>query len=412
MPTALIFYQYFYPDDVVSAIHLTELAEGLASRGWNVTAMPCNRSCRTTDRYPRHDSYRGVTIKRIWRPAFPQNTGWGRIANCLWMLAAWSLKRLSTEADVVIIGTDPILSVAVAMPWKFLRPSRKIVHWCLDLYPEAAVADGILKPGLLLNLLRRLMALSYRRVDLLVDIGECMGSLLSEYRTAAGRARLWPWALVEPAAVTEVNPIERNTVFGHSKLAIMYSGNFGRAHSFTELLAIARQMRDVDAHFSLSMRGNRMAEVQAAITTDDSNISFAPFAPADQLEARLSSADIHVVSLRPEWTGTVVPSKFFGALAAGRPVLFIGSEQCCIARIIRRHGLGWVCYPGGEAEIARQLRDLANDSNSLRSLRERCHQAYRRHFSRETVLDAFDRDLRNLLPAHPKSKAAAEGSIA
>jgi glycosyltransferase involved in cell wall biosynthesis len=327
------------------------------------------------------------------------------------MLAAWSLKRLSTEADVVIIGTDPILSVAVATPWRLLRPSRKIVHWCLDLYPEAAVADGILKPGLLLNLLRRFMAMSYRRVDLLVDIGECMGKLLSAYSSAASRARLWPWALVEPAAVTEVNPLERKAVFGRSKLAIMYSGNFGRAHSFVELLAIARQMRDVDAHFSLSIRGNRMAEVQAAITSDDRNISFAPFAPAGQLEARLSSADIHVVSLRPEWTGTVVPSKFFGALAAGRPVLFIGSEQCCIAQIIRHHGLGWVCSPGGEAEIARQLGDLANDMNSLRSLQERCHQAYRSHFSRETVLDAFDRNLRNLLPAQQTSKSA-EGSIA
>jgi glycosyltransferase involved in cell wall biosynthesis len=328
------------------------------------------------------------------------------------MLAAWTLKRLSTEADVVIIGTDPILSVAVATPWKLLRPSRKIVHWCLDLYPEAAVADGILKPGLLLSLLRHMMALSYRQVDLLADIGECMGNLLSAYGSDASRTRLWPWALVEPAAVTGVSPLDRKALFGDSKLAIMYSGNFGRAHSFAELLAIARQMRDVDAHFSLSIRGNRIAEVRNAITGDDRNISFAPFARADQLEARLSSADIHVVSLRPEWTGTVVPSKFFGALAAGRPVLFIGSEECCIAQIIRRHGLGWVCSPGGEAEIARQLRDFANNMDSLRSLRERCHQAYRRHFSRETVLDGFDRDVRNLLPAQQNSKAAAEGSIA
>jgi colanic acid biosynthesis glycosyl transferase WcaI len=407
MPSALILFQYFHPDDVVTASHFTELAEGLVRRGWRVTAMPCNRSCRTAETYPSHGVHRGVTIKRIWRPAFPQNKSWGLIANCLWMLAAWSLKTLTTHETVVIVGTNPILSAAVTVPWKFFRPSRRAVHWCLDLYPEAAVADGILKPGLLFNLLRGIMAVSYRHVDLLADIGDCMGLRLAAYPSSAIRSRLWPWALAEPATVPEADPIQRQTIFGRSHLAIMYSGNFGRAHSFSELLTIARQMRDVDAHFSFCIRGNRVTEVRDAIDSADHNISFGSFVPAEQLEGRLSCADIQVVSLRPEWTGTVVPSKFFGALAAGRPVLFIGSEQCTIAQIIRRYGLGWVCPPGHEASTAWQLRALAQDMSSLRPLQDRCHQVYRKHFSRETVLDAFDKDLRSLWPAQPPKLAKA-----
>jgi glycosyltransferase involved in cell wall biosynthesis len=300
------------------------------------------------------------------------------------------------EADLVIIGTDPILSAVVAVPSKFLRPGLRIVHWCHDLYPEAAVADGILKPGPLLNLLRRVMAASYRKIDLLADLGECMGRRLAEYGSSASRVRLWPWAIAEPAVVPEIDSVQRAAVFGHSRLAILYSGNFGRAHSFTELLTIARQMRDVDAHFSFGIRGNRLAEVQKAITKDDHNVSVAPFAPADELQARLSCADIHVVSLRPEWSGTVVPSKFFGALATGRPVLFIGSEECSIAQIIKRYGLGWVCSEGEEGQMAQHLRVLANDMSSLGALQERCHRVYRTCFSREILLDAFDQDLRNL----------------
>jgi glycosyltransferase involved in cell wall biosynthesis len=396
MPSALILYQYFYPDDVVSAIHLTELAEGLAARGWQVTAMPCNRSCRTDDSYASRATHRGVAIKRIWRPAFPQSKKWGRMTNCLWMLGAWSLRALTTKTDFVIIGTDPILSAAVAVPWKWLRPSRRIVHWCFDLYPEAAVASGILKPGLLLDFLRGAMAVSYRHVDLLADIGDCMSRRLSGYVTQANRTRLWPWAIAEPDTVPEIDPGQREAVFGRSRLAFLYSGNLGRAHSFVELLSLARQMRDVDAHFSFSIRGNGLDELHRAIGSDDHNISFAPFAPAEQLEARLSCADIHVVSLRPEWSGTVVPSKFFGALAAGRPVLFIGNEECSIAQIIRHHGLGWVCSPGQEGQIAGQLRALANDMSSLRALQERCHQVYREHFSREIALDSFNKDLRGL----------------
>lgn len=73
MPSALVLYQYFYPDDVVSAVLLTEMATGLARRGWKVTAMPCNRSWRdTAERYARSEIHGVVSIERVWRPAFPK----------------------------------------------------------------------------------------------------------------------------------------------------------------------------------------------------------------------------------------------------------------------------------------------------------------------------------------------------
>ena len=123
MPSAFIFYQYFHPDDVVSAVHLTDLAKGLVSRGWNVTAMPCNRGCRNDITYPKSDSYSGISIKRIWRPAFSQGKNLGRIANCVWMLIAWSLQSLMKRPDVLIIGTDPVLRILTAIVWKALRPN-------------------------------------------------------------------------------------------------------------------------------------------------------------------------------------------------------------------------------------------------------------------------------------------------
>jgi glycosyltransferase involved in cell wall biosynthesis len=138
-------------------------------------------------------------------------------------------------------------------------------------------------------------------------------------------------------------------------------------------------------------------EVQQSVTAEDHNVSFSPFAPQDQLATRLSSADIHVVSLRPEWTGTVVPSKFFGALAVGRPVLFIGSPDCSVAQIIRQYGVGWVCSPGQEAAVAAELRKFANNPWRLQALRETCHKTYQTYFSFEAALNRFDAELRALV---------------
>src|SRR5438270_102139 len=124
-PSALVFYHYFYPDDVVSAVHLSELCQGLAEHGWNVTAMPCNRGCRDASRaFPAREEWEGVRIHRVRRPAFDQASGIGRIANILWMLTAWCLAALNPRyrPDVLIIGTDPILSILAAIVWKTLRP--------------------------------------------------------------------------------------------------------------------------------------------------------------------------------------------------------------------------------------------------------------------------------------------------
>ena len=398
MPSAILFYQYLHPDDVVSSVHFTELGAGLVRRGWQVTAMPCNRSFRNDSvSYPSTSEYLGIQIHRIWRPAFTQSSTFGRLANCAWMIVAWSMQCFRHNPDVLIIGTDPILSVTAGLLWKALRPKTKIAHWCFDLYPEAAMADGMLRPGIALSLLQKLMRQAYKSMDLIADIGDCMRKLLHAYSSPARCVTLPPWALAEPGKALSIDLDQRELVFGTAKLGLLYSGSFGRAHSFTEILALAREMRDVDAHFSFGVRGNRVDELRASIGREDVNISFAPYVSQDQLEARLSSADIHIVSLREEWTGTVVPSKFFGAIAAGRPILFVGSEESYIARIIQRFDLGWVCTAGSERTVARELTKLAENPFQLRGLQEHCHRVYQDHFSRARVLDGFDRELRELL---------------
>ena len=66
------------------------------------------------------------------------------------------------------------MSAAIAIPWKKIRPNTQIVHWCFDLYPEAAVADGLLPDGRLPVLLSSIMRSAYQQIDLLADIGSCM----------------------------------------------------------------------------------------------------------------------------------------------------------------------------------------------------------------------------------------------
>jgi glycosyltransferase involved in cell wall biosynthesis len=177
----------------------------------------------------------------------------------------------------------------------------------------------------------------------------------------------------------------------------MYSGSFGRAHAHEDMLELMRHLRGTPVKLALSVKGNREESLRAAIRVEDTNICFVPFAPASLLGQRLACADIHIVSLRNEWTGTVVPSKFFGALAAGRPVLFCGSRDSSLAEWIEKYGLGWVLEPGNASAVAESLRLLLMDDASLQSMKERCFQVYHQYFSHSETIHQWDRRLSALI---------------
>jgi hypothetical protein len=115
-PTAFVFYHYFPPDEVVSAILIGEFSAGLAERGWSVTAFPCVWNWRDdSKRFAVSEQWQNVSVRRVWRPKFRQASGIGRILNALWMIARWSLLAIGRDSpDVVVIGTDSVLSILVA----------------------------------------------------------------------------------------------------------------------------------------------------------------------------------------------------------------------------------------------------------------------------------------------------------
>lgn len=406
-PHIFLLYHFFYPDDVVSARLFADLAMELASRGYAVTAMPSIRSChRDSQAFRQSESWNGCLIRRVWRPDWKQSTTKGRVGNAFFVLLGWTWRALWAQRhqqETVIIGTDPILSVLVAIPWRLFRPNARIVHWCHDVYPHAAVSDGLLRAdSRIARTLNRMLAVAYRRCDVIVDLGPCMRQLLVAAEqgcgvqfdsTSVGKPisstgdrpqnrfiTVTPWSLVEPERVVPADAKVREKLFGDCGLGLLYSGNLGRAHDFEPFLQLARSMRGDSAAFCFGGRGPRMDELKSAVSTEDLNIRFAGFAAEADLNARLAAADVHLVSLRKEWTGTVVPSKFFGALASGRPVLFAGSADAAIAKWIQEYQVGWLLTSENASEVAARLRTLSQSSEARAQLNAHCHRIYQEVF--------------------------------
>jgi hypothetical protein len=383
---------------------MDELCQGLFERGWEVTGFPGNRgSGDETTSYPQRGAHRGVHLRRIWRPRFRQSSSLGRLLNAAWMITRWSLLALKPNPPAaIIVGTDPILSVSVAIIWKMLRPGTRVVHWCFDLYPEAAYADEIISPhGTIGRILELILGRAYAACDAIVDIGPCMRHRLARYPSKALTATIVPWALEEPVAVLPIPVGERSQIFGTSELAMLYSGTFGRAHTSDLFLALARTLRGKDAKMAFSVRGNREDELRSALAAilpeTMCALEFVPFAPAERLVDRLAAPDVHLISVADHWTGLVVPSKFFGAIAAGRPVLYCGSPDSSVALWIREHKLGWVLNADNIDTTAEDLLAYARDRSRIAEMNQRCFHTYREFFSRHASLDRMDTLLTSLV---------------
>ena len=404
-PRIGVLYHFFHPDDVVSARIFSEFCADLCQRGWEVSAWPCNRVCHDAiHSYPLTEEWQGVTIRRIWRPAFRQASALGRFLNAAWMLAAWCVKLLGdrrNRPNVLVIGTDPVFGILIAPVVRKLLPDIRIVHWCFDLYPEYAIAEGMFRAdSWLIRGLKRILPTAYASCDLVADLGICMRSRLADYGHTCRKTTLTPWALAEPPAVERPDPVTRHELFGKNPLGLLYSGNFGRPHSYADLLSLARRLRGSGIHFAFGVRGSRSEELRQAVQPEDTNVSFAGFAPEAALVKRLAAADIHVVSLRPEYTGLAVPSKFFGSLASGRPVIFSGTNDSAQAQWIEEFKIGWVLNERTQERVAAELLELRSRPEKLQELQQHCFHVYHKHFSRNSVLDEWDRELRALVSSN------------
>ena len=410
MPRLLVHYHFFHPDDVVSARMFSDLAVEQRRRGWEVTALTSNRSWRDPRaRLPRSESWEGVAIERVFRPPWSQARALQRLGNSAFMLGAapWRLRALG-RFDAIVVGSDPSFAALVGPAFRRLDPGAALVHWCFDVYPEAILAEGAIPAAAALApVARRLMGAAYRRYDALVDIGPRMQERLAAYDSGARQETLVPWALTEAERPVAVDAATRAALYPRAKLALLYSGTMGKAHDFEPFLALARACRaragDAVA-LCFAVRGNRSDELRAAVRPDDTNVTLAPFAEETALPARLAAADVHLVSLRPDWAGVVVPSKFFASLAIGRPIIYAGPAESEIARWIAAHDLGLHLTPATVDAVAERLHRLADDPGALARWRENALAVYRREWSKRVTNDRWDALLREVCAARAASR--------
>jgi len=371
----IVFVNRFYaPDHSATSQMLTDLASALASGDAQVEVVTSRlRYDDASASLPGRQTIGGVDVHRVWTSRFGRGNLIGRAFDYLsfYVFATAKLSALARSGDVIVAKTDPPL-ISVVAAWVARKRGARLVNWLQDLFPEVASNLGVIDPrGAMARWLRRLRDRSLTGAAANVVLGEAMRKRVEALGVDPGRIAVIPnWASgdrLRPGS-REANPLRAEWSLG-DRFIVGYSGNLGRVHEFATLLDAATELRaQTGIAFLLIGGGAQKADVErVAAERKLANVVFRPYQPRDRLHHTLGVADVHVVALRPELEGLVVPSKFYGVAAVGRPTIFIGDPDGEIGSVVRAAQCGTCVQAGDAAALVRAIIELRDDV----ALRER-----------------------------------------
>ena len=381
--------RYFHPDISATSQLLTDLAFELAKTRSIAVVTSRQRYDDASAALPAAESVRGVDIRRVATTRFGRGNLLGRAFDyaTFYLSAGATLYRLARRGDVVVAKTDPPLISIVAALVCALRGAR-LVNWIQDLFPEVAEVLGMrVVRGAPAALLRRLRNRSLRAAAMNVVLSGDMARMVLVQGVAPDRVTVVPnWADGAQVTPLDASASRLRGEWGlHERFVVCYSGNMGRVHEFDSLLEAARLIQAEEERSVPAARttflfvgggAQRLPLERRARELGLAHVVFKPYQPRELLRDSLAAGDTHVVSLRPEVEGLVVPSKLYGILAAGRPVVFVGSNRGEIPDLLRDSGAGVAVRSGDAPALAGALAALRADPR----LRERMGREARRLF--------------------------------
>lgn len=376
---ALFLNQFFWPDEAATSQLLGDVAREAAKRGAvTVICGPAQYAGSEDTAAPD-----GVEIRRVQTAVF----GHGKLQKIL-SYASFGIGAVlpvlfGRRPDVIVSMTTPPL-LGVLGWWAQLRGARHYI-WEMDLYPDVAVELGVFaRDGMLDKLTGWLADLPRKRADGIIALGPCM-----ERRIRQRGIRATPITVVHNwADGAAIRP--RPFVLDRT-LKVFYSGNMGLAHDFDTVIPAVASLGS-GIVFRFSGGGPRRADLERGCAGLP-HCSFSGYHSRQDLDRAFGENDVGLVTQRAETVGTVVPSKVYGILAAGRAVIYVGPPDSTVGQMIDEFQVGWRVSNWDSEGLASLLRRLHGDRNLVEVTGRRARAVFEAHFEKtgqvEKILAVF-----------------------
>ncbi len=396
----LLLNEYYPPDTSATAKMAALVAESLAQKH-RVTVVAGRPSYDPDEFYPyallRKEIRNGVRVERVGSTAFPRHDMKKRVSNYLSYLALAVPRAVSHRADAVLAMTDPpIAGIAGAFIARITR--RPFVYNIRDLYPEMAIGGDIMKRNSWTARWENWHRGALRTADRVIVLGDDMRDRILSKGISPGRVRVVRDGTSMPESTPDFHdPIVQEIRSGFP-FVVLHAGNLGFYGAWSTLLQAANSLRHDNSGFVFVGDGANRAALELE-ASDLPNVRFLPFRPAQQIPHVMMAGDLHVITVRRELEGVVVPSKLYSTLAAGRPILVVATATTDAARIVTSSGCGLVADPDDPAAVAAAIRTLRDDPVRLADMSRRAREVGAK-YARVKELQTFRLIIEELAPSH------------
>jgi glycosyltransferase involved in cell wall biosynthesis len=370
---------YYPPDTSATAKMARSVAEAL-SISHKVTVLCGRPAYEPTERRPWHlfqtEQAGSVRIIRAGSTDFPRWNMKKRMMNYLSYVVLTIPRALFVPCDVVVAMTDPPFQGIVGAIVALLK-RKPYVYNIRDIYPDMAVGGSIVQPGRLAKTWEKLHRWALRRAARVIVLGEDMRARIIGKGVEPSRVLVVRDGTEIPppnAPLPVPDPEVVRTIRGSFSFVVVHAGNLGFYGAWNTLVTAARNLANEGVGFVFVGDGAQRAQIEA-LATGSGNIRFLDFFPASKIPSVLAAADAHVITVKRGLEGVVVPSKMYGILAAGKPIVAVAPKETDAVSLGLQRGFAVAADPDRPAELVSAVRALASDANKLKKMGEAARAA-------------------------------------
>lgn len=400
----LIYAHYYYPDVASTGQILTELAEGLNDTfHTTVICTVPSYTGKISQYYRKHKYYyeniNGVDVLRIRVPEFRKSFALSRIFNILsyFFSAVFATFRVEHQDYIFTISQPPILGGMLGVIGKHIKKA-KLIYNIQDFNPEQVMAVDFTHNKLVLSIMMLLDKYSCQQANKVIIVGRDMiETLQKRFQKMVPYAYINNWINekeIYPLPEDNARVLKFKRKYGlENKFVIMYSGNIGLYYDLFNILKTIEKLKETeDVIFAFIGEGSVLEELRTYKEAQHlSNVVFIPYQPKSELIYSLNAGDVHFVVNAKGIKGVSVPSKLYGVMAVGKPVLGIMEEGAEARLIVEEAKCGMSVKPGDYSAIEDLIRKYIGlrDSRELKNMGEMGRKFLTEHLTKEVSIDKY-----------------------
>jgi glycosyltransferase involved in cell wall biosynthesis len=318
-------------------------------------------------------------------------------------MMTWRLINTRKGRLDLIIGTTvpPFLSFIGLLFAKMKR--LKYCFYAMDLQPELSIVSGYLsKSSLAAKIGMKISDFIYRRSDLVIALDHFMASHIIRRGASPELVKtisIWPVMSARYPGRRLDNPFRQKMQFGE-KTVVMYSGNMAVVHPLDTLLEAALALKDDERLlFAFVGGGVRKKDVESFKRVHGlANIVLLPLQAREEIHLSLGSADLQIVIHGDGCTGYTHPSKIYGAMFLGKPILYIGPDPSHISDILEQCPGNISVKHGAALELAEKIRIFTSLGEAeWARIGESNKRFAESHFNRANLIGQIVREIEAIL---------------